>query len=289
MNRYLLLRDDQEKGPFSLDELRSMQVSPDDLVWVEGKSTIWSHAKDVPGLSFLWEKNAGSERFSENTYSPTAFSGAASYGFSQTEADFSRSQRQEQHAPDASEKTFRFLNRFSWVAVAAGIGLVAMFLTKMARNSREVVIVPKEAAAARNLPDQLLDNTENFQNALTKEIILLPDSTKTTTHKKVKPKNLRSLVKLATNEYKVGLFGGINNLKLTVQNNSDVVLDKVIIKIDYLKPNGEIINSDTLYARMIEPKDSKVIEVPDTKRGVKIQYKVISAKAHEFKVAMSEV
>ena len=77
-------------------------------------------------------------------------------------------------------------------------------------------------------------------------------------------------------------------MQLTVENNSDELLDKVTIQLDYLKPNGEVINSDTIYARMIRPQDSKLIEVPDTKRGVKINYKVISVKAHEFTVPISQ-
>lgn len=86
MNRYLLLRDNQEKGPYSLDELKSMQVNPDDLVWIEGKSTIWTHLKDVRELESLWpgESRGYSEKEptgEKEAYQPTAYPGSMPFPF----------------------------------------------------------------------------------------------------------------------------------------------------------------------------------------------------------------
>ncbi len=281
-----------------------MQVSPDDLVWIEGKSTIWTHLKDVQELESLWtgegrsyaaNKRTGEEPGYQNTgYSaniPFRFDATPSlndsYAFRQQEMNFSREVDGERFLSNASQRNVHFLSRFSWIAVVAGIALVGILITKIVRNSKDVMVMPKEAASSMNIPNDL-DNTENFQNALTKEIIMVPDSSKAVT-KKVKPKNLKKLVKIENNEYRVGLFGGINNLKLTIENNSDELLDRVVIQIDYLKPNGGIINSDTISAKMIRAQDSKTIDVPDTKRGVKITHKVIKVEAHEFKATMSEV
>ncbi len=41
---YLLLRQNTESGPFTLPELKQLQLQPTDLVWVEGTSTAWSSA-----------------------------------------------------------------------------------------------------------------------------------------------------------------------------------------------------------------------------------------------------
>lgn len=38
MANYLLLRDNREKGPYSLNELLELGLKPYDLVWIEGKA-----------------------------------------------------------------------------------------------------------------------------------------------------------------------------------------------------------------------------------------------------------
>jgi len=40
---YLLLRNNRQSGPFTIDELWQQQLRPDDMVWIEGKSTAWAY------------------------------------------------------------------------------------------------------------------------------------------------------------------------------------------------------------------------------------------------------
>jgi hypothetical protein len=50
MASYLLLRDNKESGPFSLDDLQRLGFKPYDLVWVEGKSAAWRYPGELPEL-----------------------------------------------------------------------------------------------------------------------------------------------------------------------------------------------------------------------------------------------
>jgi|GEM_PF-1065504 len=45
--RYYLLRNNQESGPFSLDELLQQCLLPGDLLWVEGRSQNWQEPFDI--------------------------------------------------------------------------------------------------------------------------------------------------------------------------------------------------------------------------------------------------
>jgi len=47
---YLLLRNNHERGPFTVDELLQQHLRPTDLVWVEGISQAWSYPSEVPEL-----------------------------------------------------------------------------------------------------------------------------------------------------------------------------------------------------------------------------------------------
>jgi len=47
---YLLLRNNQQTGPHSLEELLQLNLKPFDLIWVEGKSYGWSYPTEVDTL-----------------------------------------------------------------------------------------------------------------------------------------------------------------------------------------------------------------------------------------------
>lgn len=50
MTNYLLLRNNKETGPFSLEELLKMGLKPYDLVWIPGKSAAWRYPSEIDEL-----------------------------------------------------------------------------------------------------------------------------------------------------------------------------------------------------------------------------------------------
>lgn len=50
MNKYLLLRDNKESGPYSVPELVEIGIKPYDLVWLEGRSAAWRYPSEVDEL-----------------------------------------------------------------------------------------------------------------------------------------------------------------------------------------------------------------------------------------------
>ncbi len=57
---YVLLRHDQQTGPYSLAELTQFDLKPYDLIWMEGRSAGWYYPQEIaalhPYLSFLPQK-----------------------------------------------------------------------------------------------------------------------------------------------------------------------------------------------------------------------------------------
>ncbi len=47
---YLLLRNNKQSGPYSLEELKSMGLKAYDLVWLEGKSAAWRYPCEIEDL-----------------------------------------------------------------------------------------------------------------------------------------------------------------------------------------------------------------------------------------------
>ena len=50
MNKYLLLRDNKQTGPYTAQELAEKGIKPYDLVWLEGKSAAWRYPGEIEEL-----------------------------------------------------------------------------------------------------------------------------------------------------------------------------------------------------------------------------------------------
>jgi hypothetical protein len=88
--------------------------------------------------------------------------------------------------------------------------------------------------------------------------------------------SLHDQVSVSSNDYKRVAFGGIRNLYLTVTNNSRYELDKVIVELQYLKPSEEPLRTENIRFHSIAPNGTSTVRVPDTNRGIKVNYRIIN-------------
>lgn len=50
---YLLLRNNQQTGPFTIGELWQQQLESSDMIWIEGKSTAWTYLSELELTPFV--------------------------------------------------------------------------------------------------------------------------------------------------------------------------------------------------------------------------------------------
>jgi hypothetical protein len=55
---YLLLRNNRQTGPFTIDELLQQQLRASDMLWIEGKSTAWSYIAELELFPSVTETKA---------------------------------------------------------------------------------------------------------------------------------------------------------------------------------------------------------------------------------------
>ena len=60
MNTYILLRNNNESRPLSIEDLQQMGLKPTDLIWVECQSVCWEHPHEIKELRSLMV-NAGAD------------------------------------------------------------------------------------------------------------------------------------------------------------------------------------------------------------------------------------
>ncbi|MGZ8559193.1 MAG: response regulator [Chitinophagaceae bacterium] len=91
--------------------------------------------------------------------------------------------------------------------------------------------------------------------------------------------NIISQVSVRANKYNKSAFGGVSDIELTVNNNSVYYLDAIVVEVAYSKANDKIIKTENLYFRDIGPGETHIEKAPNSPRGIKIQYKIISIQS----------
>jgi len=176
-------------------------------------------------------------------------------------------------------------NSAAVAAIFVGVMLGAFIIKKWVDGFEPASL---ETATAMPVLDREVQKQpqENIKNALVTEIVPVYKNILAKTAKKV---NIKKQLRVSTNNYKVGLFGGINGLQLTVFNTSPQVVDKVIVALDYLRPNGAVLQSENIAFISIKPRGSQTIAIPGSNRGVKVKYKIVKVSAHDYKADLKQI
>lgn len=320
MKRFLLLRDNQEKGPYSLEELKTIGLKPSDLLWIEGQSIAWDYPmnlEEVKGcLGVINHPQAAPDQTSlprlENSGFPYALSSpsegpvpdAGLPNTAESFHSFSNEEPDQKHIIPESSKEPRVKVRkqaYHGFFASYGIWMTALFLLLvasvwvmktavdvfngkgLAKSKMTPVSAPLKILPEGYTPTKAED--ADIQNAISREIVPVDTlQVKEPVARKSKMKELKKYLQVESNDYKVGVFGGINNLELTVINNSAYILDKVVLQVDYLKPKGESVLTEKYTYFSIPPHGKKTLDIPPSKRGVKVKYKILDAKSREYKI-----
>lgn len=91
--------------------------------------------------------------------------------------------------------------------------------------------------------------------------------------------NITSFVTAESSDYQYSSLGGIYNLKITITNNTDYLIDNVKVKVTYIKANGEIWDSKIIDFNLLNPRTKSTVKVPDTERGTSVQHEILSIKS----------
>ncbi|MEZ0610081.1 protein kinase [Fibrella sp. WM1] len=74
--------------------------------------------------------------------------------------------------------------------------------------------------------------------------------------------------------FKTGLFGGISDLKIRVENPTKLTFTRVRVVVTYIKEGGGVFKSETMYFANMGPYSELVREAPATSRGTKVRVKI---------------
>lgn len=98
-------------------------------------------------------------------------------------------------------------------------------------------------------------------------------------------KNLAKKVTVSSNNYIRGTFGGIKDLQLTLNNDSRFLLDEVQVELQILKASQQPLKTDIITFRNVGPNQSMTVRVPDSQRGIRVEYRIKNIESKEFQKA----
>jgi hypothetical protein len=81
-------------------------------------------------------------------------------------------------------------------------------------------------------------------------------------------------ISLEAGRYSTGMFGGISSFPVTVTNNSKLMMDLVVVNIDYIQNNEKVFKTESLSFNDLEPGESITLKAPKSPRGIKIAYHI---------------
>lgn len=321
--KYLLLRNNQESGPYTLGELSGMNLKPFDLLWQEGVSTSWKYPGEIEELVPMIDHSAPSlpqqavtipkgifvSLPKEQNRASVSRPGIRQPGPAPSPALSPEGETEEVFVPKEPEVIASFQENyreprkrelwqrhflpagqvFSVALVFIGAVLGAFVIKKIVDSFDPSLLDSTSEAVVISAPELPQSNDPDYRNALTREVVPVVDSTVKISPKPVKPRDIRKLVQLKGSDYKVGLLGGIRGLELSVHNGSNHLIEQVVVVVEYLKPKGEIIQTEQYTLRNIKPFQSKVLPIPSSDRGVKAQYRIVDISSKEYKRLLDKV
>ncbi|HLO80585.1 MAG TPA: hypothetical protein VK166_06485 [Chitinophagaceae bacterium] len=86
-------------------------------------------------------------------------------------------------------------------------------------------------------------------------------------------------VAVSLNNYKVNIFGGIDNIEVSVTNNAVVKVDEVVVELRYILSNKrKNYLTETLTFQDLKPGQTKTLQGPKSSRGIKLESYIVSAR-----------
>lgn len=248
-------------GPFSLEDLKKKELQTADLVWVIDESTGWQGPNEIEELK------------------PETISG----------------QNRQSQVKVFASRFFAPTSQVSWFLVVVAVLMFDFFILKAIVQGFNYV--PSDFVAIKNAlkKDPPSGNTDNnYQNALVKEIISASDTgqkldkSKAVRTLELSLADLKKLLEIKTNNYHVVSSGGIDELELTVFNNSALFIEAVTVQVDYLENRGHLVQTKAFTTNFVKPKSSKTIHIPANTKGSKIKYRITNVKSSECISRISE-
>ncbi|MBO9730401.1 MAG: hypothetical protein J7623_17305 [Chitinophaga sp.] len=89
-------------------------------------------------------------------------------------------------------------------------------------------------------------------------------------------RNWRQFIAVSAGEYRTGLLGGIKDLNIIVNNQTEYALDNIVVKVEYMRNNNDIFKTEQYTISNIPEKSTRSVAASNSRKGSKVNVTLIS-------------
>jgi hypothetical protein len=288
MEKYMLLRDNCESGPYTLEALKSLNLRPKDLIWIEGASHSWQYPAEIPALKDhvkkavhkpLIQRRLKVEETAEKEHVPVAKNASSC----NAEVSIPYVDVKENYSSYGvtntlwSKKVIPNNNILKVAVVFVGMLIGAICMKKMVDGIVDTTM-GNESNAVSFYPAPRMSGA-NFQNALV-TVISDGQKPKPVIKDPVSAKQILKQIKITSNVPQQVTANGVADTELTISNQSGHMVNQAEIQVNYIH-NGDVILTEVYPIKSLKAHTFRTIQVPGNEKAEKISYKLINVYARQ--------
>jgi hypothetical protein len=258
MKQYYIHNGQSEIGPLNQDELKAHQLNKNTPVWYEGLEN-WTTAGNIDSLRSYFQStpppfNATNPHHNNShsyTPPPPYFK----------ETDYNK-----------EERSF-FLKYKNWIFLASGI-LILFLGYLILRDIRSRQLYNSQEAAINSVAEREKLRLKAEERQRIHALTLKNRGIRNNWHK---------YFTTTTNSYTYNTLGGIKNLIVKVQNDTEYHVNGVQVAVRYIKSNGGLYKTEYVLVSNIPPYSEGIAYAPDSDRGTSVDLEINSIYAKSFK------
>jgi hypothetical protein len=243
MKSFYLYRNNEQSGPFTIEELGAKGLIAADQVWTTGLNE-WTSAASVAALQHLIDGSAPP---------PPPIPGSPPPVYT---------------LPSTKPKKNKSASVY--VAVLASVIIVVVLAAFLLHSNQQQA----------HLADQLGSVQQNLAAKNDEEQRSKEQAAAIETSKMFTRNNWKELIAITGRQSKIDeTFGGISDITITITNNTSYPLDELEVLVSYIKENGTPFKTETVAYHNIAPHSTQTIAAPDSPRGTALEQRIISTRS----------
>jgi hypothetical protein len=296
MNRYFLLRRNEEYGPYTLEEIKMMRLLPSDLIWLD-EAQRWMYPQEIGDVRIFADEGGSSSmngalrRPADSAKCKPVIASEIVKQFPCRSESSVEKRQSVQSLPQFREnyrewkpsrkKVRRSLSSISDIMKVAivfpGVVLGSIFLKKLVDGFDSGAEPASPINIERNITD--LQAGEKSKDL----VVAAAESSK---NKELSL--LKKQVRFTIEEHKNSTDPANSAVQLTVSNHSDRNFDKIMIAVDFVQQNGVLIKSEQLEVSSLPSLGTKTISIMGFTPGTSIRFHILRIDTKQQKARLRQ-
>ena len=251
MKQYYTHDGERILGPYEVSELKNLQINASTPIWYEGLAD-WTTAGNVPALIPYLTLSSGPPPIKKHSAEPILPNQQPGYEI-------------------PAKRGFGIF----WIVLISLFALAsAAVIWYLKQPPSEPVVESTESKTQDELDKEFIASQEREERRLKEQAIFMK--------KQKHRKNWKRYLKVEATFAPATFLGGLENIKVRVKNSSEYQVDRVQVKVNYIKKNGEVWDSEHLILTDIAAKATKEIDAPESLRGKTVEVIFTSIRSEEM-------